>query len=78
MPTSRRRRPPGFNPARNKAAQAEFEKLTGFAYIPDSHRDRRREVGELGLLAIIYYNHGVELTRAEALPGGAAGLLPGA
>ncbi len=55
----------GFNPARNKAAQAEFEKLTGFAYIPDSHRDRRREVGELGLLAIVYYNHGVELTRQK-------------
>jgi tetratricopeptide (TPR) repeat protein len=58
----------GFNPARNKAAQAEFEKLTGFAYIPDSHRDRRREVGELGLLAVIYYNHGVELTRQKRYP----------
>jgi tetratricopeptide (TPR) repeat protein len=55
----------GFNPARNQAAQAEFRKLTGFAYIPDSHRDRRREVGELGLLAIVYYNHGVELTRQK-------------
>jgi tetratricopeptide (TPR) repeat protein len=55
----------GFNPARNKAAQAEFEKLTGFAYIPDSHRDRRREVGELGLLAIVYYNHGVGLTQQK-------------
>jgi tetratricopeptide (TPR) repeat protein len=55
----------GFNPARNKAAQAEFEKLTGFAYIPDSHRDRRREVGELGLLAIVYYNHGVGMTREK-------------
>jgi tetratricopeptide (TPR) repeat protein len=58
----------GFNPARNKAAQAEFEKLTGFVYIPDSHRDRRREVGELGLLAIVYYNHGVELTRQKRYP----------
>jgi tetratricopeptide (TPR) repeat protein len=58
----------GFNPARNKAAQAEFEKLTGFSYIPDSHRDQRREVGELGLLAIIYYNHGVELTREKHYP----------
>jgi tetratricopeptide (TPR) repeat protein len=58
----------GFNPARNNAAQAEFERLTGFAYIPDSHRDQRREVGELGLLAIVYYNHGVELTRAKRYP----------
>jgi tetratricopeptide (TPR) repeat protein len=58
----------GFNPARNKSAQAAFEKLTGFVYIPDSHRDRRREVGELGLLAIVYYNHGVELTRQKRYP----------
>jgi tetratricopeptide (TPR) repeat protein len=58
----------GFNPSRDKAAQAEFEKLTGFSYIPDSHRDQRREVGELGLLAIIYYNHGVELTREKRYP----------
>jgi hypothetical protein len=27
---------------------------------PCSNRDRRREVGEVGLLAIILYNHGVE------------------
>lgn len=58
----------GFNPSRNKSAQAEFEKLTGFAYIPDSHRDQRREVGELGLVAIIYYNHGVELSREKRYP----------
>ncbi len=60
--------PGGFNPARDKQARAEFEKLTGFAYIPDSHRDQRREVGELGLVAIIYYNHGVELTREKRHP----------
>jgi tetratricopeptide (TPR) repeat protein len=58
----------GFNPARNKVAQAEFEKLTGYAYIPDSNRDRRREVGDVGLLAIILYNHGVELTREKRYP----------
>ena len=60
--------PAGFNPARNKVAQAEFEKLTGFAYIPDGNRDRRREVGEVGLLAIIQYNHGVELMREKRYP----------
>jgi tetratricopeptide (TPR) repeat protein len=52
----------GFNPARDQAAQEQFTKLTGFAYIPDNNRDQRREVGEIGLIAIAYYNHGVELT----------------
>jgi tetratricopeptide (TPR) repeat protein len=51
----------GFNPARDRQAQEAFAKLTGFAYIPDSNRDERREVGETGLVAIIYYNHGVDL-----------------
>jgi tetratricopeptide (TPR) repeat protein len=60
--------PDGFNPSRNKVAQAEFEKLTGFAYIPDGNRDRRREVGEVGLLSIIFYNHGVELMGEKRYP----------
>lgn len=55
----------GFNPARDKAAQEAFTKLTGFAYIPDSNRDERREVGEAGLIAIVYYNHGVGLTEEK-------------
>ncbi len=55
----------GFNPARDKAAQEQFEKQTGFRYIPDNHRDQRREVGEAGLIAIVYYNHGVELSKAK-------------
>jgi tetratricopeptide (TPR) repeat protein len=57
--------PHGFNPARDRAAQEEFKQRTGFTYIPDSHRDQRREIGETGLVAIIYYNHGVELTREK-------------
>lgn len=52
----------GFNPERDKAAIAEFERMTGFRYIPDTHRDKRREVEEAGLAAIIYYNHGVLLS----------------
>lgn len=52
----------GFNPARDKAAIAKFEQMTGFRYIPDAHRDERREVEEAGLAAIIYYNHGVLLS----------------
>jgi tetratricopeptide (TPR) repeat protein len=55
----------GFNPARDQAAQEQFTKLTGFAYIPDSSRDQRREVNEVGLIAITYYNHGVELTEKK-------------
>jgi tetratricopeptide (TPR) repeat protein len=55
----------GFNPARDPAAQKEFEAKTGFRYIPDMHRDQRREVGDAGLVAIIYYNHGVALTREK-------------
>jgi tetratricopeptide (TPR) repeat protein len=55
----------GFNPERDRAAREEFEKKTGFRYIPDRERDRRREIDEAGLVAIIYYNHGVELTRAK-------------
>jgi tetratricopeptide (TPR) repeat protein len=55
----------GFNPARDQAAREQFTKLTGFAYIPDSNRDQRREVSEIGLVAITYYNHGVELSRQK-------------
>ncbi len=52
----------GFNPARDKAAIEKFQKQTGFNYIPDMHRDKRREIRETGLVAIIYYNHGVGLS----------------
>ncbi|MBI2823569.1 MAG: hypothetical protein HYX69_02630 [Planctomycetia bacterium] len=55
----------GFNPARDPEARASFEAQTGFRYIPDSHRDQRREIGEPGLVAVIYYNHGVDLTNQK-------------
>ncbi len=55
----------GFNPARDPEARALFEKQTGFRYIPDRHRGKRREIGEAGLVAVIYYNHGVTLAREE-------------
>jgi len=57
--------PSGFDPARDQASQEQFHAKTGFRYIPDSNRDRRREVGEAGLVAIIYYNHGVGLTEQK-------------
>ncbi len=53
----------GFNPARNRTAIEAFEKKTGFRYIPERHRDKRREVGAAGLVAVTYYNHGVELAK---------------
>lgn len=49
----------GFNPARNLQVLDEFARTTGFRYIPDSNRNERREIGEVGLVAITYYNHGV-------------------
>ncbi|MEK7468927.1 MAG: hypothetical protein AAB074_16250 [Planctomycetota bacterium] len=52
----------GFNPSRDQKAVKAFEKQTGFTYIPDKHRAQRREVGETGLVAIIFYNHGVMLS----------------
>lgn len=57
--------PEGFNPARDPAVIARFEKATGFRYIRDLHRDQRREVEEAGLAAIIYYNHGVMLAEKK-------------
>lgn len=55
----------GFNPARDPRKVEAFEKMTGYRYIPDAHRDRRREITEAGLAAIIYYNKGVELSKAK-------------
>lgn len=60
--------PRGFNPLRDKAAVAEFEKQTGFVYVPDSARDLRREVADAGLLALVCYNHGVSHYEAKRYP----------
>jgi len=57
--------PQGFDPARDPAVAAKVQALTGFRYIPDAHRDQRREVQEAGLAAIIYYNHGVALSEQK-------------
>jgi tetratricopeptide (TPR) repeat protein len=57
--------PLGFNPARDPRQIEKFEKMTGFHYIPEAHRDERREITEAGLAALIYYNKGVELGRTK-------------
>lgn len=49
----------GFDPARDALALAHISKVIGFAYIPDKDRDQRREVNEIGLIAINCCNHGV-------------------
>ncbi len=49
----------GFNPTRNPAALATLQRQTGFTYIAGKHPDQRREIGETGLIGLIYYNHGV-------------------
>jgi tetratricopeptide (TPR) repeat protein len=60
--------PRGFNPSRDPATQAMLARLTGFAYVPESHRDQRREVREAGLTAVIYYNRGVVLAEERKYP----------
>jgi len=55
--------PLGFNPARDQIEA--FERMIGFRYIPQSHRDQRREIGETGLAALIYYNRGVQMGHAK-------------
>ncbi|MEM8500219.1 MAG: hypothetical protein AAF542_19545 [Pseudomonadota bacterium] len=50
----------GYNPARSRAAAEKFAERTGFAYIPVSRSHLRRETSALGLIALIYYNRGVE------------------
>lgn len=53
--------PEGFHPARSPEAVEKFRARTGFVYVPESHREARREVNDAGLVALIYYNHGVTL-----------------
>ncbi|HIF32042.1 MAG TPA: hypothetical protein EYG57_19990 [Planctomycetes bacterium] len=55
----------GFNPGRHASIRNQLEQQTGFRYIPDKHRDLRREVTPPQLVAIIYYNHGVTHTNKK-------------
>lgn len=58
--------PDGFNPRRDRVA--EFEALTGFRYIPQSNKFKRREIDAAGLASLIYYNHGVTHLREGRYP----------
>ncbi len=55
----------GYNPARSRKAASKFAERTGFAYIPVSRSHLRRETSALGLIALIYYNRGVEYSSRE-------------
>jgi tetratricopeptide (TPR) repeat protein len=57
--------PMGFNPSRDPKTIAAFQKETGFTYLPDKHRNLRRELGETGMVALTYYNHGVMHARKK-------------
>ncbi|WP_048709495.1 transglutaminase family protein [Microvirga massiliensis] len=57
--------PRGFNPARDPKQVQQFEQMTGFRYVPEAYPDKRREITEAGLAALIYYNKGVELNRTK-------------
>ena len=55
----------GFAPARNSAVVKELRRKNGLHYIPDRYRDLRREVNDMGMVALIYYNRGVVHSRRK-------------
>jgi len=57
--------PIGFDPARDRAAMNAFSKTTGYTYINDKHRAKRREIDDAGMVALTYYNHGVTATEKD-------------
>ena len=55
----------GFAPKRNSAVLKELRDKNGLHYIPDRYRHLRREINDLGIVALIYYNRGVGLSRKK-------------
>jgi tetratricopeptide (TPR) repeat protein len=49
----------GFELDRDRAARRQFRSRTGFIYVPDRYPEKRRELREAGLVALIFYNHAV-------------------
>lgn len=60
--------PAGFDPARDRAAMNAFAQTTGYTYINDTHRAKRREIDDAGMIALTYYNHGVTATNENDYP----------
>lgn len=57
--------PHGFDPARDRAAMNAFARTTGYTYINDKDRAKRREINDAGMVALTYYNHGVKATEED-------------
>lgn len=57
--------PRGFDPTRDRAALNAFSRTTGYNYISDKHRAKRRELDDAGMVALTYYNQGVTATKNE-------------
>lgn len=55
----------GFDPARNRAALNAFSRTTGYTYISDKNRSKRRELDDAGMVALTYYNQGVAATEED-------------
>jgi tetratricopeptide (TPR) repeat protein len=55
----------GFNPSRDPAEREKLKKPNGVVFIPERDAHLRREVDELGLAAVIYYNHGVSFGKEK-------------
>jgi tetratricopeptide (TPR) repeat protein len=55
----------GFNPKRDEATLKKLQKPGDEVYDPKKHKGKVREVGDLGLVAIIYYNRGVLLAKQK-------------
>ncbi len=58
--------PRGFDPLRDRALAEELKKQMGVVYIADRHSKQRREVRDVGAVAIVYYNRGVGLSDDKA------------
>jgi len=59
----------GFNPGASAEARRLLREQTGFDYVPGEQKGKRRELKEGGIVAIVYYNHGVTHTRVENYHG---------
>ncbi len=46
-----------------------FARNTGYTYISDKHRAKRREIDDAGMVALTYYNHGVTATNENDFAG---------
>jgi tetratricopeptide (TPR) repeat protein len=61
----------GFNPSRDRKASGQSGGQAGSVYIRERHKNQRRPIDEVGLVAAMYFNHGVlefrEGRYAEAL-----------